>query len=434
MLPSNVSDNSLILLTADTSTIHHTGGLFIQGPIQPSPLPFLIGQYQHATNSIAALPFQTSSNIGPTSLYGISSRHAALHQNSLSTLTGPSIQQLSGHYPYARQLYSLTTLPSHASLTTNGSVLGRSLIASLVPTIQLPSQVLFPTQMYLPSSTYLGYGGSYIDASGLVLPSAMQRVLQSSTNALGGSPAEASASVPSELSDVSIPLRNLVALRPPQHTFLDLEARYASAGLSNTYASPGGRTMTRKQTGANTMHSAYSMRDLALDRNAAAALERGVPMTLPAILALPEDHVKLSIHQCFLRKQIQAFQASVDDVTIHTRGRNKPISLNQVGIQCRHCAHLPVNQRQKGSTYFPASIMGLYQAAQNMSVTHMQTGTCSEMTAGLKQELVKLGTMKVNNSTGGRPYWAHAATKIGLVDSPNGIRFIRDPDLGKQEM
>jgi hypothetical protein len=153
---------------------------------------------------------------------------------------------------------------------------------------------------------------------------------------------------------------------------------------------------------------------------------RAIGSGLPCILALPEDGLKLSGHQVFLRHQIEAFQATEDDATTHTRGRNKPIQLGQVGIRCRHCAHLPVARRQKGSTYFPASLLGLYQAAQNMSTTHMQCGLCTEMPLTSKQQFVHLLSNKSSSSGAGRPYWAKTAAKLGLVDTLDGIRFVRD--------
>ena len=153
----------------------------------------------------------------------------------------------------------------------------------------------------------------------------------------------------------------------------------------------------------------------------------GVPLDLPVILALPEDHLKLSSHQVLLRHQIEAFRATDEDVSTHTRGRNKPVELNQIGIRCRHCAHLPVGKRQKGSTYFPAALLGLYQAAQNMSTTHMQCGLCSEMPTEIKQQFAHLISTKVASGAG-RPHWARAAKKLGLVDTEDGIRFIRDLD------
>lgn len=93
------------------------------------------------------------------------------------------------------------------------------------------------------------------------------------------------------------------------------------------------------------------------------AMPSGAVVVLPTILARPEDGLKLSPHQVLLRHQIEAFQAAADDVMTHTRGRNKPITIGQVGIRCRYCSHLSVSRRQKGSTYFPATLLGEFRNA-----------------------------------------------------------------------
>ena len=152
----------------------------------------------------------------------------------------------------------------------------------------------------------------------------------------------------------------------------------------------------------------------------------------PVLLSRPEDPRRLSEHQVLLRAQIEAFEATEDDISTHTRGRNKPIQLGQVGIRCKHCAHLPVARRQRGSTYFPASLIGLYQAAQNMSTTHMQCGLCTEMPESLKRDFVRLMATKMGSSGAGRPYWAESARQLGLVDTEDrGIRFASFEDRGR---
>jgi hypothetical protein len=157
----------------------------------------------------------------------------------------------------------------------------------------------------------------------------------------------------------------------------------------------------------------------------------GLPApSLPVILCLTDDHRKLSEHQILLRQQIEVFGASKGDVSTHTRGRNKPIMVNQVGIRCRHCKHLPVSKRQKGSAYFPGSTIGLYQAAQNMSTTHIQCGLCSEMPEKLKRRFAELMSCKNITSGAGRKHWGQAARSIGLVDTEDGIRFIHDMPAG----
>jgi hypothetical protein len=153
-----------------------------------------------------------------------------------------------------------------------------------------------------------------------------------------------------------------------------------------------------------------------------------IPLSQPVCLARSVDKYKLSDHQSFLRQQIEAFQATQDDVMTHTRGRNKPVQLGQVGIRCRHCAHIPVSRRQKGSTYFPSNKFGIYQAAQNMSTAHIQCGLCSEMPVAVKWKFIEIASAKKPNCShgAGRPYWTQSATQLGLVDTEEGIRFIRD--------
>jgi hypothetical protein len=157
-----------------------------------------------------------------------------------------------------------------------------------------------------------------------------------------------------------------------------------------------------------------------------------IPLSLPISLARSGDENKLSAHQNFLRQQIEAYQATQEDVTTHTRGRNKPIHLGQVGIRCRHCAHLPVSRRQKGSTYFPSNKLGIYQAAQNMSTAHIQCGLCTEMPEAIKLKFMEIMSAKKPNCSNGagRPYWAQSATQLGFVDTEEGIRFIRDVPSG----
>lgn len=150
-----------------------------------------------------------------------------------------------------------------------------------------------------------------------------------------------------------------------------------------------------------------------------------VPESLPAVLDLPEDEMKLSAYQLLLRSQIEAFSASADDLATHARGRNKPITLRQVGIRCRHCKHIALNRRKKGSVYFPFSLLGLYQAAQNMGASHFHGESCSALPPDLKEKFVESIACKSTVGSG-KQYWAKSARKLGLVDTEHGIRFIRD--------
>jgi hypothetical protein len=151
-----------------------------------------------------------------------------------------------------------------------------------------------------------------------------------------------------------------------------------------------------------------------------------IPMDLPVIFAQSTDSLVMTGHQALLRQQIELFRATPDDLSSPARGRNKRIELGQVGFRCRHCAHVPAARRTKGSVYFPATILGLYQAAQNMSSNHIQCGLCPEMPQSLKDKFTELFPTKVQSSGVGRSYWADSAKQMGMIDTDHGIRFVRD--------
>ena len=109
----------------------------------------------------------------------------------------------------------------------------------------------------------------------------------------------------------------------------------------------------------------------------------------------------------------------------HARGRNKPISLKQVGIRCKHCASLTMSCRKKGSVYFPFTLLGIYQAAQNMASTHFLQENDNENHSQVR--LMMIQCMRRKSMLGsGKEFWADAARNVGLLDTTLGIRFIRD--------
>lgn len=144
---------------------------------------------------------------------------------------------------------------------------------------------------------------------------------------------------------------------------------------------------------------------------------------LPTLLVVPMDHMQLSAHQTLLRYQIEVFRAGEEDTSTHTRGRNKPVTLGQIGIRCRHCKVLPVSRRKRGSVYFPRAVEGFYQAAQNMNSTHLQTGECPLMGNALRQEFANLIATRGVSTGAGRAYWAKQAKKLGLRNTEDGIVF-----------
>ncbi len=144
------------------------------------------------------------------------------------------------------------------------------------------------------------------------------------------------------------------------------------------------------------------------------------------LLYIPKDRKNLNQNQVYLRKQLEAFPATVDYLNSRTHGKSKSIKLKQVGIRCRHCSHISVIRRNKGSTYFPSNLMGIYQAAKNISVEHLQSGLCPGLPSDVQDRFARFAPRKLLSSGGGKKYWADAAGLLGLVDTSDGICIALD--------
>lgn len=141
------------------------------------------------------------------------------------------------------------------------------------------------------------------------------------------------------------------------------------------------------------------------------------------LLYMSMDDDVLSENQIVLRKQIEFFEASVDDVGRTTSGRRHPILLHQVGIQCRHCSSIPARYRQRGAVYYPAKLTGIYQAAQNMAVTHL-ANLCQYIDSETKVRLQSYQQGRAATGHGGKQYWADTAKAQGIIESEEGgLRF-----------
>eukprot|EP00980_Cylindrotheca_fusiformis_P013797 scaffold3563_cov70-Cylindrotheca_fusiformis.AAC.4 len=132
----------------------------------------------------------------------------------------------------------------------------------------------------------------------------------------------------------------------------------------------------------------------------------------------------LSPYQVEIRKQIQFFEATPEYVNgQHVKGRNKAIVLGQVGVQCRHCAHVtPPQTRAKGSTYFPQKLLGIYQAAQILSTTHLLE-SCPLVPPAQREHLKQLQQSSKASRTAGKDYWASTAQSVGVFQDEHGLRF-----------
>ncbi len=88
----------------------------------------------------------------------------------------------------------------------------------------------------------------------------------------------------------------------------------------------------------------------------------------PVSMYSEKDLEHLSEYQCYLRQQMEIFEANAEDLQYNAQKMNKAVVLGQVGIRCKHCAHEDPWARTRGAVYYSASLGGLYQAGKSSRV------------------------------------------------------------------
>ena len=150
-------------------------------------------------------------------------------------------------------------------------------------------------------------------------------------------------------------------------------------------------------------------------------------MDRPLSLAMPADRDWLTPLHCFVREYcVQIFTATDRDVATPSKGKRKPIQVGQVGIRCPHCHHQEESSkaRERGSVYYPTSIASIYNATMNLLQRHLHG--CSAVPQDIMH---RYETLKADDARSGtsKKYWVESALALGLVDTPNGIRFTGQP-------
>ena len=204
-------------------------------------------------------------------------------------------------------------------------------------------------------------------------------------------------------------------------TYLQLQQQRQMALIPNTgstemlHSSDNDSRLQPKPTAADSLHySAYPRKTIRQHRN-----------VIP--LSLPSDFDQLSSYQVLVRQQMELFVANREDVTTSVQGRKQAVTLGQVGIRCRHCTNLPLRQRGRGSAYYPKKLQGVYQAVQNMSLTHLQL-TCSCIPLRIREQLAVLH-QRSEKTVGGKAYWVEACQTLGVMeDEANGLHFAEEKD------
>ena len=138
-------------------------------------------------------------------------------------------------------------------------------------------------------------------------------------------------------------------------------------------------------------------------------------------LSTPDDLNWLSEYLCFIRTQcLEVFEAIESDVT--SRKTSKKIRKGQVGIRCRFCAHQPYVRRAGRSSSFPSSKCRIYQSVTMMLRDHF--GYCKDIPLEIKERYLVLKENKNQGATDSKKYWVISASRLGLADTADGLRFL----------
>lgn len=146
-------------------------------------------------------------------------------------------------------------------------------------------------------------------------------------------------------------------------------------------------------------------------------------------LSCAEDERYLNPLHCFVRRHIQVFAATQEDIDAPSPGRKSPVILNQVGVRCVHCSRLPPKDRVKRAVCYPPAVAGIYHAVSNMKFDHF--GKCKGLSKQDREEFNRLREGHGRRSSKGKKglanttaqYYHDAAMSLGLFDTKMGIRM-----------
>jgi len=149
-------------------------------------------------------------------------------------------------------------------------------------------------------------------------------------------------------------------------------------------------------------------------------------------LSLPEDDDVLSPLHCFMRRYcVEAFSASPEDVATPRYGKSHGVKVvaGQIGIRCLYCKHRPIHSRPERAVCYPSSLKNIYHSIETWQRRHSLV--CKDITPWVRRSIVELMGSSKSRAGGRRQYWEESAMRLGMVDTPYGVRFSRPPgDLG----
>lgn len=161
------------------------------------------------------------------------------------------------------------------------------------------------------------------------------------------------------------------------------------------------------------------------------------------LLAQPNDEDVLSPLHVFIRKQIEVFRATEIEIAQPAPGRKIPIQLDQVGLRCIHCRHLPPRERVKRGVCYPSCVGRVYNSVSDMKFDHFNNCAClpEDVRARLNElkEQDKSSKKSGNKNKSSKPtgkfsstahYYHDSARQMGMTDGRLGVFMVGD--LGEE--
>lgn len=147
------------------------------------------------------------------------------------------------------------------------------------------------------------------------------------------------------------------------------------------------------------------------------------------ILARPEDKEHLNPIHYFVRRNIEVFVASDDDIRAPSPGRKNALKRGQVGLRCRHCRNVNNRKRTKRAVCYPSSIHRVYNCVSDMKFDHF--ARCKYLPAEERTLFNELRAKRGGNNSRGKGgnntarYYYESAVKIGMVEAQNCVVLLK---------
>jgi|EP00970_Alexandrium_tamarense_P018672 hypothetical protein len=161
-------------------------------------------------------------------------------------------------------------------------------------------------------------------------------------------------------------------------------------------------------------------------------------------LTMPDDEKWLTPLHVFVRQYCaEVFVATPADVAAPCMGKRNPVMVGQIGIRCPYCS--PKNNgmcgtagtsdwdiaraRENGVVY-PSIVSRIYNGTINLLQRHLKS--CAFVPP---EVIAKYDELKSSNARSGasKKYWMESATRMGLIDTPDGIRLNKEVYLQNKQ-